>query len=74
LVGSLEEWREEIDEIRDLGSQVYVVATQQGRGKGCGVEVEQRYACLCEVEGDNITNMTYYPEAAEALKAVGLRE
>ena len=69
-----EEWREEIDEIRDLGSQVYVVATQRGRGKGSGVEVEQCYACLCEVEGDNIIKVTYYPEVADALEAAGLSE
>ena len=64
----------EIAEIRDLGSQVCVVATQYGRGKGSGVEVEQIYAFLCEVEGDNITNITYYPDATEALEAAGLSD
>ena len=73
-LGAWEEWREEIDEIRDLGTQVWVVATQYGRGKGSGVEVEQCYACLYEVEGDKITKMTYYPEAVEALEAAGLSE
>jgi ketosteroid isomerase-like protein len=73
-LGAWEEWREEIDEIRDLGTQVCVVATQYGRGKGSGVEVEQYYALLYEVAGDNITKMTYYPEAAEALEAAGLSE
>jgi ketosteroid isomerase-like protein len=73
-LGAWEEWHEEIDEIRDLGNQVYVLATQRGRGKGSGVEVEQSYAVLCEVDGNSITNMTYYPKAAEALEAAGLRE
>jgi ketosteroid isomerase-like protein len=73
-LGAWEEWREEIDEIRDLGSQVYVVATQHGRGKGSGVEVEQCYAFICEVEGNNITTVTYYPEVADALEAAGLSE
>jgi len=73
-MGAWEEWHEKIDEIRDLGSQVYVLATQHGRGKGSGAEVEQSYAFLCEVEGEQITKLTYYPQAAEALKTVGLSE
>ena len=63
-MGAWEEWYEEIHEIRDLGSQIYVLATQHGRGRGSGVEVEQSYAFLCEVEGENITKVTYYPQAA----------
>ena len=39
-VGTFEEFREEVVEIRDLGRFVYVVATQRGRGKGSGVDVE----------------------------------
>ena len=73
-LGAWDEWRNEIQEIRDLGSQVCVVGTQHGRGKGSGVEVEQIYAFLYEIEGDNITDITYYPDAAEALEAAGLRE
>jgi ketosteroid isomerase-like protein len=70
-LGTWEEWREEIEEMRDLGDQVYVIATQRGRGKGSGVEVENRYALLYEVHGDQITRMTVYIEAAEALEAAG---
>jgi ketosteroid isomerase-like protein len=73
-MGAWEEWQEEIEDIRDLGSQVYVAATQRGRGKGSGVEVEQSYAFLCEVGGGTITKVTYYPQAAEALEAAGLWE
>jgi ketosteroid isomerase-like protein len=71
-VGTFDEWREEVMEIRDSGSQVYVVAIERGRGKGSGVEVENRYALLYEIEGDKITRMTPYTEPGEALKAVGL--
>jgi ketosteroid isomerase-like protein len=73
-VGTFDEWREEIEEMRDLGSQVYVVATQRGRGKGSGVEVDYRYALLYEVRGDKITSMTIYNKPAEALAAAGLSE
>ena len=39
-VGSWDEWREEIEEMRDVGSQVLVFIVQHGRGKGSGIEVE----------------------------------
>jgi ketosteroid isomerase-like protein len=68
-VEAFDEWREEIREIRDLGSQVYVVATQRGRAKGTGVEVESRYALLYEVEGGQITRMAMFSGEAEALAA-----
>ncbi len=73
-LGAFEEWREEIEEIRDLGDQVYVVATQRGRGKGSGLDIETRYAVLYGVQGGKITRMTLYGDPAEALEAVGLRE
>src|SRR5215216_1542227 len=41
-LASWEEWREEMDEMRDLGSRVLVLSVQRGRGKGSGVEVEAR--------------------------------
>lgn len=72
-LGAFDEWREEIDEIRDLGNQVLVVATQRGRGKGSGVEVETRYALLYQVEGGKITSMSMYRDRAEALEAAGLK-
>ncbi|MEA2668426.1 MAG: SnoaL-like domain [Chloroflexota bacterium] len=68
-VEAFDEWREEIHEIGDLGSQVYVVATQRGRAKGTGVEVESRYALLYEVEGGQITRMAMFSGEAEALAA-----
>lgn len=71
--GEFDEWREDIDEISDLGGQVYVVATQRGRGKGSGMEIETRYALLYEVRGDQITRMTLFREPAEALAAAGVQ-
>jgi ketosteroid isomerase-like protein len=73
-IGTFDGWAEEIEEMRDLDDQVFVVATQHGRGKGSGVEVTARYALLYEVQGDKITRMTMYSEPAEALQAAGLLE
>ena len=71
-VGTFDDWREEIEEIHDRGTQVYVLAVQHGRGKGSGIEVEERHALIYEVKGDKIARMTMYGEPAEALEAVGL--
>jgi ketosteroid isomerase-like protein len=73
-VGSWEHWRETIEETHDLGSQVCVVSIQRGRGKGSGVEVEDRWAVLYGIEGDRINSMTLYTTAAEAHEAARLRE
>jgi ketosteroid isomerase-like protein len=73
-VGAFDDWREEIHEIRDLGSQVYVVATQRGRAKGSGIEVESRYALLYEVAGGQIMRMALFAGEAEALAAAAAQE
>jgi ketosteroid isomerase-like protein len=73
-VGAWDDWREEIEEMRDLGSHVVVVSTQRGRAKGSGIEVETRYAVLYEVRGDKITRMALHSTPGEALAAAGLSE
>jgi ketosteroid isomerase-like protein len=73
-LASWEEWREEIEEMRDLGSRVLVLSVQRGRGKGSGVEVEAHYAMLYDLHGGEIISMRMYWTPAEALEAVGLRE
>ena len=73
-LGTWEEFHEEIEEMRDLGSRVLVLSVQHGRGKGSGVEVEARWAFLYDVQGGKITRIAVYPELAEALKAAGLQE
>jgi ketosteroid isomerase-like protein len=70
-IGAFDEWREEIEEIRDLGEKVFVVATQRGRGKESGAEVETRYALLYEVQDDKIARMTLFRGPSEALEAAG---
>ena len=73
-VAAWDEWREEIEEIRDLGSRILVLSVQRGRGKGSGVEVEARYAMLYDLDGGEITSMRMYGKVAEALEAAGLSE
>jgi ketosteroid isomerase-like protein len=72
-IGTFDDWREEIEEMRGLGNRVLVISTQRGRGKGSGIEIETRYAVLYEIEGGKITRLTLYLSPAEALEAAGLR-
>jgi ketosteroid isomerase-like protein len=72
-VGAWDEWREEIEEVRDLGSSVLVLSVQRGRGKGSGAEVEARWAVVYELDRGVITSMRIYPHSEEGLKAAGLR-
>jgi ketosteroid isomerase-like protein len=69
-----EGWRDEIAEIRDLGSRVLVISVQRGRGKGSQVDVEARYAVVYDLANGVITSVRMYGSAAEALEAVGLSE
>ena len=73
-VDSFDDWREEIEAIRDLGDHVLVAARQIGRGKASGLETELRYALLYRVEDGKISSMTFYFNVADALEAVGLSE
>ena len=73
-VESFDDWREEIEAIRDLGDHVLVEAKQIGRGKGSGAEVELRYALIYQIEDGKIGSMTFYDGVAQALEAVGLSE
>ncbi len=69
-----EEWREEIEEIHDLGDRVLVISTQRGRGKGSGVEWEGRFWMLYEIEQGKISRWTIYDRPEEVLEAAGLEE
>ena len=73
-LGTWDEWREEVEETRDLGDRVLVISTQRGIGKGSGIEWENRFAMLYEVQSGKITRWTIYDDLREALQAVGLRE
>jgi ketosteroid isomerase-like protein len=73
-VSAFDDWSEEIEEFRDLGSRVLVLSVQRGRGRGSGVEVESRYAMLYEVHGGRITSVRMFRGLGEALRHTGAGE
>ena len=70
-VGAFDDWREEIEEVREVGDRVCVVLTQRGRGKGTGIDLEARYGVVYEIDGEKITGMTLYSGPEDALEAAG---
>jgi ketosteroid isomerase-like protein len=73
-VAAWEEWSEEIDEIRDLGDRVMVIATQRGRSKGTQMQIENRYATVYEFRDGEISRMALYNGPDEALEAAARSE
>jgi ketosteroid isomerase-like protein len=56
------------------GDRVLVLLSIRGTGKGSGVDVNMATADLYELRQGRVVRHTGYPDQAEALEAVGLRE
>lgn len=66
-------YRFDIEEARDLGAVVLLVASHGGRGRASGVEVRGHTAYLYTVRGGKIARVEIYPNRAQALEAAGPR-
>jgi ketosteroid isomerase-like protein len=69
-----EDWGFEVEQARDLDQDVLITGRQTGRGRVSGVEVDSPRACVVAVRDGTVTELRYFTEPAEALKAVGLEE
>jgi ketosteroid isomerase-like protein len=67
-------YRFKIDEARDLGDAVLLVASHQGRGRISGAEVHKQTGYLYRVRAGKIVRVELYPGRDEALKASGWLE
>jgi hypothetical protein len=65
-------YRTEAEEAIDLGEMVLVLSHSFGRLEGSAQEVEEAPAAVWAVRGEKIARVEFYPDRAEALKAVGL--
>ena len=68
------DYRFEVEESRDLGDRVLVVATHHGRGRASGVPATTRVAYVFTVLDGKIVRDDIYPSREEALEAAGLSE
>jgi ketosteroid isomerase-like protein len=67
-------YRFDIDEARDLGDVVLLVATHHGRGRASGVEVHGQTGYLYRLRDRKIVRVELYRGRAEALEAAGVTE
>jgi ketosteroid isomerase-like protein len=74
-LGTWEDYRQEIDEVIDLGEdEVVVVLREFGRGKGSGIEVERPTAGVWTLRDGKAVRIRFYAGKAEALEGAGLSE
>ena len=66
-------WRIDGD-LRDTGDDVVATYRVHGRGRGSGVEVDQRLTLIWTIRDAKVIRVRAYSDRAEALGAVGLRE
>jgi ketosteroid isomerase-like protein len=63
-----------VEEARDFGGEVLVVARNDGRGRASGAAVGTQVAYLFRVRDGQIARIEVFPDRAAALEAVGLSE
>ena len=72
---TFDEFRADIEEIVDCGSQIVCATRWVGRGSASGVAVDVSQVDVYEVRDGRIVRATLaYPDKATALEAVGLSE
>ena len=64
-------YRFEIEELRELGDRVLVVAVHHGRGRASGAEFARRAAWVYTLREGEIVRCDVYDGRAEALEASG---
>ena len=72
--GTWDDYRLDVEELRDTGSSVVVVFRERGRGKGSGAPFEQRLAQVWTFHRGRIIRWELFPDRAAALEAAGLSE
>jgi ketosteroid isomerase-like protein len=64
----------DVQEFRDLGDEVLVVATFHARGGGSGMEIHAPYYSAFFTSGGKLARVLSFRTEDEALRAAGLRE
>jgi ketosteroid isomerase-like protein len=71
--GAFEDWKMEVQEIVDAGDKVMVGDRQTGRGKGSGIEIDDRTFSVYTLRGGKIVHLRFFFDRDQALEAAGLR-
>jgi ketosteroid isomerase-like protein len=73
-VRSWEDFQIAPERLIGAGEQVVDINEVSGRGRGSGVQVKMRTANIWTIERGKVVRHVGYPNASEALEAVGLSE
>jgi ketosteroid isomerase-like protein len=65
------DYKQEIEEIIDLGDNVVVVLGISAQGAGSGVPVVQEFAVVWTFDGDRVVRARSFTSRADALEAAG---
>jgi ketosteroid isomerase-like protein len=68
------DYRFDVEEARDLGDAVLIVASHRGHGRTSGIEVHGRTAYVYSVRDGKITRVELDVDRDEVLKAAGISE
>jgi ketosteroid isomerase-like protein len=71
---SWEAFRFEATDLRDLDNRVLVLGDVRGRGRGSGIEVEDRWGWIVELRDGRAISVRGFLDQRQALAAAGLRE
>jgi ketosteroid isomerase-like protein len=74
VLEAYEDVRIEPEEFIDAGDDVVVVTRLTGRGRGSGVDINWRYACIWTIARGRGVRFRWFNKPEEALEAAGLRE
>jgi ketosteroid isomerase-like protein len=67
-------YRFEVDEARDLGDRVLIVATHHSRGRVSGAPATEQMGYLYTVRDGKVSLLEIWTDPAQALEAAGLSE
>ena len=65
------DYKQEVEEILDLGEHVVVVLGISAQGAGSGVPVAQEFAVVWTFDGDTVVRARSFTSRTEALEAAG---
>jgi ketosteroid isomerase-like protein len=73
-VRSWDDFHTALERLIDAGEQVVDINEVSGRGRSSGVQVKMRTANIWTIERGKVVRHVGYPNASDALQAVGLSE
>ena len=69
-----DEWRIEVEDLRDAGEKVVAICRQHARARTSGLPVDMRLAMVFTLRDGLETRMEMYADVAAALSSAGLEE